>query len=111
MHVVLKDLKDKQNPHLCLKSLVPLINSKQAVLRCAPCLIHGQKCEVKKAMSHWAGPPCVDWSPQGSRGGHAGSTVVDWAAWAAMRIELQEPVIVQEQRDHDDGNILKTVFT
>ena len=93
-----------------LQSLTPLIKSKRAVSLSGWCTVHGRRCQLETAQFHWAGIPCVAMSPMGRRDGTDGACMSAWGAWAALRLRLQEPVIVVECSDKLDSTVLSSIF-
>lgn len=67
-----------------------------AVVRQAPCVVHGALCPTGVATIHCAGPPCVDWSSQGTRSGELGPTMLPTMAWVAQRRALEEAIVAHE---------------
>eukprot|EP00974_Lingulodinium_polyedra_P025196 2436254-Lingulodinium_polyedra.AAC.1 len=99
------------------KETLKFENIKQAVLASskstttsAHCVIHRQRCQLRRGRCHWAGPPCVDWSSMGPQKRDSGKTIIDWGAWAACRRQLQEPMIIIENSDRYDTTIYVKVF-
>eukprot|EP00959_Pyramimonas_sp_CCMP1952_P431441 9035959-Pyramimonas_sp.AAC.1 len=56
------------------------------------CFRHCRYCVFKRARIHVGGPPCVDFSPQGSRKKSAGKTRLAFVSWVAHRRKLMEPI-------------------
>lgn len=65
---------------------------------------------MRPSKAHFAGTPCVDWSPFGAQSRSNGSTMTVFAAWAALRILLEEVIIVHENSSRFDVNVLEKVF-
>ena len=70
--------------HLCeltWTQTVKWIKQASAIRLSAPCKVCGSSCELKQAFCHIAGPPCTDWSPQGSRSGTWGASWLCTCVW------------------------------
>ncbi len=93
-----------------LDDLIPLIKSKKATRRFAQCVCHSRQCPIRTARVHVAGLPCTDWSPQGLRKRGAGGTILIFAAWACVRLQTQDHIIVHENAESFDPELLKQVF-
>ena len=76
--------------------LVPLIQSGKAVVDHAHCYRHGKECKVQPCKAHIAGSSCVDYSARGLCMGNDGPTFLAFLCWIAMRLLLQEEIIVHE---------------
>ena len=74
------------------------------------CILHGQCCRADKAHIHVAGPPCVDWSPQGVHKRTDGPTTSAPLAWACQRLLLQEDFILHENVQNFPVAILEHIF-
>ena len=106
-------LKDITASGACvnLATLLPLIRTGRAVRRYAPCLRHPEgTCEHSRAKLHIAGTPCVDYSAFGSHAGDAGPTSQHFAAWAALRLLLEDLVIIHENVPSFSAEVLKDIF-
>jgi site-specific DNA-cytosine methylase len=57
-----------------------------------------------------AGTPCVDWSPRGKRGKDGGTAMKLYAAWAAMCLKQDIPIIVHENSHMMDPSVNEKVF-
>ena len=90
--------------------LMPLIKSNQSTQQSAFCIVHKRPCQVGTARMHWAGIPCTDWSPQGTRGKEDGNTFPAFAAWCGVRLHAQDDIIIVECSDKYDTSILNEVF-
>ena len=91
----LKTMKDNGT----IDKLKDLVMNKKALksqLK-AHCVIHGKQCCPKPgAMLHIAGTPCTADSSMGLQEGKESLPFCFFLVWAAMRIILSEPIIVQE---------------
>ena len=81
--------------------LVNLVLSGSLVQAFAPCIVHKHcrsVCRAARAFIHCAGPPCVDWSTQNTRGerGQFGPTFLVTLTWCAQRLLIKEPVLLHE---------------
>lgn len=106
---MIKNVRNAKHP-VSLQSMTPLIKSRRAVELSSMCTVHGRLCPMEKAQFHWAGIPCVAMSPMGRRDGTDAECMSAWAAWAALRLRLQEPVIVVECSDKLDAAVLRSIF-
>jgi hypothetical protein len=70
---------------MSLRSLMSIIKQSGVVDLLAQCIHCGKKCKHPRARAHFAGLPCVNWSPVGDRAGAEGYTMIYYAIWAAMR--------------------------
>ena len=89
------------------EDLVNAVKSESATCTKQWCVHHQRRCEMRTAKTHWGGLPCVDWSPQGSRAKCSGSTICVFGAWASLRRQLQEHVIVHENHTSFDVSLLE----
>ena len=97
MHETVRNVVVPQISRMSWDDLVKIFTNDKAVLSTMPCICHpGQHCEFGRAMIHIAGPPCVDWSPQGHQKGWDGNTVAPFLAWIAQRLKVQEDGILHE---------------
>ena len=94
-----------------VNELVPLVLSKKAVKKFAFCSRHGRCCPIRPARCHFAGLPCVDWSPQGQRKKGGGATAVIFAVWAATRLAVGDHIIIHENAAAFDPSLLMDVFS
>ena len=60
------------------------------------CYCHNAVCTLSPAAIHVVGPPCVDFSSQGSRLGLEGPAALALLCWLALRRRLEEPIIILE---------------
>lgn len=67
-----------------------------AVKTSAFCVVCQQECSLVSCELHCAGPPCTDWSPQGTRGKSMGVTFRCTILWIMMRRVLREAVCIHE---------------
>ncbi len=98
----------KGNIPLSKTNLLEMIKQPMAsscVNTSAYCMVHECVCECRRARTNISGIPCVDWSPQGSKGRAQGKTFVVFACWAALRRKLQESCIILECSDRYDAKI------
>ena len=61
---------------------------------CVAC--ESEVCTHISCLLHVGGPPCLDWSPQGARGGSMGPTFVPTVLWLMQRRRYQERVVVHK---------------
>ncbi|CAK9049373.1 Uncharacterized protein SCF082_LOCUS27458 [Durusdinium trenchii] len=83
-------------PGMSVEILAPLISEGRAITRTAWCLTHERLCSVKTARRHCAGTSCRPFSKKGMRLGLMDCETVYLLSWIAMRLELQEADILQE---------------
>eukprot|EP00969_Alexandrium_andersonii_P067458 2975894-Alexandrium_andersonii.AAC.1 len=62
----------------------------------AHCEIHKKCCKLHMARAHVAGTPCTDFSSLGAERREHGQTTLYLMAWLGLRLQLQEPTVVQE---------------
>eukprot|EP00438_Fugacium_kawagutii_P020454 Skav206759 [mRNA] locus=scaffold167:274561:284256:- [translate_table: standard] len=62
----------------------------------AYCIKHNQLCKVEEADIHVAGTPCTDYSVKGEMEEEDGKTFQLFLIWIALRLRLQEKIILQE---------------
>eukprot|EP00974_Lingulodinium_polyedra_P003952 371600-Lingulodinium_polyedra.AAC.1 len=93
-----------------LENLLPLIQSKRAVCSEAFCIQHSRICPTRPSKVHFAGTPCVDWSPMGPQTRSSGATITTFAAWAAIRTLQEEVIIVHENSSRFDVGLLELIF-
>jgi hypothetical protein len=93
-----------------VNELIPLILSNRATKKHAFCAKHRRNCPLRPARVHFAGLPCVDWSPQGARKRGDGATALVYAAWASVRLALQDHIVVHENHASFDPTILVKTF-
>ena len=84
------------HPELIVNVIGPAVEANKSVVTSAWCLRHKRRCSLSTAKVHIAGTPCTDFSKQGKEMKLAGVTMLYLLAWIALRLALQEPVIVQE---------------
>ena len=85
-----------------LKDLVTNNKALKATLK-SWCVIHGKHCQVKQGANlHVAGTPCTADSSMGLQEGKDSLPFCFFLTWAAMRIVLGEPIIIQECVDAFD---------
>ncbi|CAK0846791.1 unnamed protein product, partial [Prorocentrum cordatum] len=75
--------------------------------RCARC--RGW-CSHPTGKVHWAGTPCPDWAPIGTNEGADGQSSCLLAIWAALRLVLQEVVVLHENSHRFDVEILRQLL-
>ena len=94
----LKDTLDQclARPEMAVEILGPLIAQGTSVTREGWCLTHQRKCTLKPAKRHKAGTSCKPYSKKGSQLGQVDPEVIFTLAWIALRLELQEPVVLSE---------------
>jgi hypothetical protein len=73
-----------------LSALLPLVKSGRAVSRSAWCVTHNKICVHPRCTIHQGSPACTDMSQMGGRAGLDGSTMIDFAAWCCMRLEMED---------------------
>ena len=83
-------------PDLAVEILGPIISQMTSVTREGWCLTHGRTCTLKAARRHCAGTSCKPYSKKGSQLGQVDPEIVFTLAWIALRLELQEPVVLSE---------------
>jgi site-specific DNA-cytosine methylase len=66
----------------------------------------GFACKARRAKLHIAGTPCVDFSTRGLQAKENGPTLVFLLCWIAMRIMLQEMLVIQENVADFTTNLL-----
>ena len=74
------------------------------------CERHHQVCRLATAFLHVAGPPCVDFSSQGKQLGVDGSACLAMLIWLAMRVKLEEDVIIFENVTRFHRHLLEQAF-
>ena len=90
---------DKNDFHLRVSSMaydtmVELASKGKFTQRSAQCMNCKKRCETQVASVHVAGPPCIDFSPQGSRKGYTGNTFPTTLLWMSQRMMLLEEIIL-----------------
>lgn len=88
--------KVEKEPQLALPLLAPAIKAKRAVRCRGYCMKHKKTCILQSADLHIAGTVCTDWSAFGTRGNTDGKTILHQLAFMALRLLLEEPIVVQE---------------
>ena len=83
-----------------LEALRPVIQAGKAVRKCGWCLIHQQECWLEETDLHTAGTPCRDDSQQGQQDGLDGKQTTFLLACIALRMLLQESVVLQDRSTH-----------
>ena len=96
---VLQELQSMMNHgvSLNLEIMRPVIMSGKAARTSAPCKRHNKQCRHGRAIQHWVGTPCIDFSLMGDQKGEEGKTMLHFDIWAALRRLVQEPLIVHEE--------------
>lgn len=74
-----------QKRPMSLSSLLAVIKQDGIIDMLVDCMHCNGKCKHPRARTHFAGLPCVTWSPVGGREGADGWTMIYYAAWAALR--------------------------
>lgn len=92
---------------MAVEILGPVISEGRAVTRSTWCMQHNRICTVKTAKRHIAGTSCRPFSKKGMRLGLLDCEVVILLSWIAMRVELQEADILQENVAGSDISLLK----
>lgn len=105
---VIEQLKKK--PSMALEVLSPIITSRQAVNRRAPCVRHGQNCFIETAQKHFCGTSCTAHSRQGKQLGLSDPNVLHLLAWAALRLEVQEQEITLENVEGFPTSVLERLL-
>ena len=108
---VWKQIQSLRSGGVCisLESLVPLIKGKP-VRSAAFCICCKKICEHPRANMHQGSPPCVAFSSMGNHSTTEGDTMVDFAAWCAMRLLLEEPIVIMEESEKFDPAIITQIF-
>lgn len=87
----------EKKPSIALMDIMkPVIMSENSVQPYGWCLKHHRMCKLQVAARHFAGTACTDHSDMGDRQGLEGKTTLFFLCWIALRLMLQEAVIVQE---------------
>ena len=77
----------------------------------AHCVAHGRLCTPEEgAMLHVAGTPCTADSPMGLQERQKSLPFCFFLVWAAMRVALGEPIVIQECVDQFDRSIFTEVL-
>ena len=86
-----------------------VLTQQGGVGRHGQCVVCSKLCMYRSATIHVAGTPCVDWSgmPGAKRQGEVGSAAVPFFVWVAMRLLIQEAIIIHENVPKFDVRILQ----
>ena len=105
------ELVEKSNMPMTLEAFLPLIHNPNSVnLECGVRCVWHKGCSVSHGDIEIAGTPCVDWSPRGNRGKDGGTSMKLYAAWAAMCLKQDIPIIVHENSHMLDPSFNEKVF-
>ena len=96
-----------KQPTMSVDVLAPRISNGTASTRVAYCLQHRKRCSLKVAKRHVSGTPCVGHSKRGCGLSLADPGVVHLLVWISLRLDLQEPSILQENVKSFPCEVLK----
>ena len=65
---------------------------------------------MRRSRYHLAGPICRDFSPMGTQQGEAGKHIAAFVVWAALRLVMQESIVVYENSSRVPVHVLERVF-
>ena len=103
-------LKDRGQP-LTVESLHFIYeNPRLSVSRRSLCSKCDRHCEYDPGSIHWAGTPCVDFSPMGSQKGGEGKSALCFATWCALMLLCLPPLIIHENSHRFLVEILIRIF-
>ena len=95
----ISSVENKKNTNV-LEVLTPVIKAGKAMKKCGWCRIHQQNCWLEETEMHTAGTPCRDDSSQGQQDGLDGKQTSFLLAFIALRMMLQERVVLQDRSTH-----------
>jgi hypothetical protein len=93
-----------------LESLIPLTKQADLIDLVQLDILSKSHVRLGRSRYHWAGLPCVNWSPAGDRQGTSGYSMATYAAWTALRRCLVEDVVVVECSHLFSTSVLETLI-
>jgi site-specific DNA-cytosine methylase len=85
-------------------------NPHRSVTPVGKCSVCNSKCAYHAGSIHWAGTPCVDFSPMGKGQGCEGGAILCFMSWAALMLLLLPPMIVHENSHRFLVDVLHRIF-